>query len=113
MNIQALQTRSPADNERPAVITAAGSVDQHILVQKAAELRSQNIYTTIVPSGKSMKAQMRYAGAINARFVIVLGEQELSSGVIQVKDMDSGSQAEISATSLPEHIISRLQSTQS
>ena len=113
MNIQALQTRSPADNERPVVITAAGSVDQHILVQKAAELRSQNIYTTIVPSGKSMKAQMRYAGAINARFVIVLGEQELSSGVIQVKDMDSGSQAEISATSLPEHIISRLQSTQS
>jgi len=91
---------------RPVVITTAGSVDPQIVVQNAAELRRHSIYTTIAPSGRSMKSQMRHAGAINARFVIVIGEQEITSGVIQVKDMDTGSQEQIAANTLPVHILS-------
>tara|TARA_B100001750_G_C15435799_1_gene560830 strand:- start:211 stop:843 length:633 start_codon:yes stop_codon:yes gene_type:complete len=106
MNMQAAETQPASNSTRPVVITTAGKVQPQLLVQKAAELRRRDIHTTIAPPEKSMKSQMRHAGAVNAKFVIVLGEQELESGVIQVKDMDSGSQEEVSAAALPEYILS-------
>jgi histidyl-tRNA synthetase len=106
MNMQAAKSEVTNLEKRPVVITTAGSIDPQILAQSAAELRSHNIYTTIAPPGKSMKSQMRYAGAVNAKFVVVLGEQELVSGVIQIKDMDSGSQKQIAVNTLLAHILS-------
>ena len=106
MNMSSTEDPSVSIKTRPVVITTAGLVDPKIVVQSAAELRRHSIYTTIAPSGKSMKSQMRHAGAINARFVIVIGEQEITSGVIQVKDMDTGSQEQIAANTLPAHMLS-------
>jgi len=105
MNMPSTEDPSVNIKTRPVVITTAGSVDSQIVVRSAAELRKHSIYTTIAPSSKSIKAQMRHASALNARFVIVIGEQEIMSGVIQVKDMDTGSQEEIAATTLPAHIL--------
>ena len=38
---------------------------------------------------------MKYANKINAAFTIVLGENELSSGKVKVKNMDKGEELEL------------------
>ena len=39
---------------------------------------------------------MKYANKIGARYVIVVGDNELETGVAQLKDMDKGEQTEVS-----------------
>jgi histidyl-tRNA synthetase len=39
-----------------------------------------------------MKAQMREANRQEARYVAILGEEELGQGVVQLKNFDSGEQ---------------------
>lgn len=39
--------------------------------------------------GRSMKAQMKYAGKTGFRFVVILGEEELAKGTAQLRDMDA------------------------
>ncbi|MBR5783301.1 MAG: histidine--tRNA ligase [Clostridia bacterium] len=50
--------------------------------------------------GKSLKAQMKYASKIGARHVIVLGDGELESGKITLKDMNGGEPKEIALDAL-------------
>lgn len=45
--------------------------------------------------GRSLKAQMKYADKIGARYVIVVGDNELESGLARLKDMESGESSEI------------------
>ena len=50
--------------------------------------------------GKSLKAQMKYAGKIGARYVIVLGEGEMESGKVILKDMNGGEPKELALDTL-------------
>jgi histidyl-tRNA synthetase len=53
--------------------------------------------------GKSLKAQMRRANKLGARQVLILGEEELSRGTAQLKNMADGSQQDIALeTAIPE-----------
>ncbi|WP_033423561.1 histidine--tRNA ligase [Geopsychrobacter electrodiphilus] len=45
--------------------------------------------------GRSLKAQMRRANKLAARYTLILGEQELVSGEAELKDMDQSSQQKI------------------
>lgn len=45
--------------------------------------------------GRGLKAQMKYADKIGARFTIVVGDNELETGNAKLKDMESGEQTEI------------------
>ena len=44
----------------------------------------------------SMKSQMRQANKLNASLVIIIGEEEIKKEAVTVKDMDEGTQEEIS-----------------
>lgn len=45
--------------------------------------------------GRSLKAQMREAGRLNARYVALIGEDEIRKGVVTLKDMDGHEQQEV------------------
>ena len=45
--------------------------------------------------GRGLKAQMKYADKIGAKYVVVLGDNEIESGVAKLKNMKSGEQTEI------------------
>ena len=50
--------------------------------------------------GRGLKAQMRYANKIGARFSVVLGDNELETGIINLKNMETGEQKEIELENL-------------
>jgi histidyl-tRNA synthetase len=54
--------------------------------------------------GKSLKSQMRRAGKMQARFTVIVGEDELARGIAVVRDMDNAIQREIPLADLEENL---------
>ena len=44
---------------------------------------------------RGLKSQFKYADRIGARFVAVIGDEELAKGVIALRDMDASTQEEV------------------
>jgi histidyl-tRNA synthetase len=51
-----------------------------------------------------MQKQMKYANDINAQYVALIGETEMSEGLIQLKNMETGDQEEMSVEELIFHL---------
>ncbi len=59
------------------------------------QLRAEGFESLFDIVGRGLKAQMRYANKIGARYTLVLGDSELSEGKARLKCMDSGEETEI------------------
>lgn len=86
-------------------IVHIGEKAQREAVRIASQLRGKGISSVLGFGDRSPKAQFREADARGARFAIVLGESELSQGVVQLKSLSDGVQETIPQAQL----ISRLQ----
>lgn len=54
------------------------------------ELRDLNVSCDIDYIGRSLKSQMKYSDKINAKNVIVIGEDEIQKKYLNIKNMDTG-----------------------
>jgi len=61
-----------------------------------AELQDQGLWVETDCEGKSIKSQLRRADKLGARYSLVLGDNELSSGRVALKRMADGSSQEVS-----------------
>ena len=68
----------------------------------ANDLRRSDFSVAYDLCGRSLKAQMKYAGKLGAMYTLVLGDNELDKGVYAVKDMDSGDVTELPAETFVE-----------
>jgi histidyl-tRNA synthetase len=72
------------------------------------EIRRNRIRALCNLNDRSMKAQMREANRLEAKFVYIIGETELAEGAGSLKDMQSGEQNKISFDRIVEEIRNRL-----
>lgn len=79
-----------------------------LVVKSMHNLRRDGISADTDYAGRKMKGQMKQADRLGARFAVIIGEDELGSGELAVKDMDSGGQAVVKADSLETYIKDRL-----
>ena len=63
-------------------------------------LRKQGISVETDYLDRSIKAQMKYANKINAPYVVILGDDEIASGKVKVKNMADGSEVETSVDNI-------------
>jgi histidyl-tRNA synthetase len=70
-------------------------------------LRFRGIRCGMDLAGRSMKAQMRAADRAGAMHVIIRGDQEISDGTFQLKDMKAGAQTTVSLPELLEKFTPR------
>ena len=68
-------------------------------------LREQSVQTEIYPDNVKMKKQMSYANAKNIPYVALAGENEIKEGCIQLKDMKTGEQMQLTKEELLKHIL--------
>ena len=64
-------------------------------MQLTALLRNEGISAQTDVMGRSLRAQMKYADKINARFTVVIGDNELEQGEAVLKNMKSGEKISI------------------
>ena len=69
-----------------------------------SKLRHDGIYAECDISQRSLKAQMKYADKIGAKYTLILGDSELECGKAQLKNMKESTQREISLDSIVEII---------
>ncbi len=72
------------------------------------EIRENGIACDIYPTAAKLQKQMKYANDINAQFIALVGEEELGNDLIQLKNMISGEQEEVSLEELIHHFINTL-----
>ena len=66
------------------------------------EIRGRGLIVETDFLDRSVKAQMKYAGKIGAKKVVIIGGDELEKGSANVKDMATGEQTEVKLSELPE-----------
>ena len=61
-------------------------------IQLSTRLRAAGVRTQLYTEQKKFKAKMNYADKIGVPYVVFLGDDEVSGGVVACKDMVSGEQ---------------------
>jgi len=89
-------------------IAALGEGPQREAFRLSYKLNQAGVRTMIDYAGRSLKAQMRRADKFGARYVLIFGEDELSSGVVILRDMKEKRQEEIPLPSIFEEIVRRM-----
>jgi histidyl-tRNA synthetase len=72
------------------------------------QLHLDGIRAELDYEGKSLKSQMRRADKLKARYVLILGEDELKRGKAALRNMETKSQEEISIDKLSEILKSKI-----
>ncbi len=72
-----------------------GEEEQKYIMPLAGELRSNDVSVEVYPKKAKMQKQMSYADAKGAKFVVMIGENEMKSGAVRVKNMSSGDQQDM------------------
>jgi len=73
-------------------------------------LQRQGILAEMEYTGKSLKAQLRRADKLKTRRVLILGEDELSRGVAQLRYMDESIQEEVALDGLETRLLNEINS---
>lgn len=94
------------NNIRPMIYI--GSMGETGLVKAqeiAFKLRNKGIYVEYDIVKRSVKAQLKYADKINAKYVVIIGDNEIETDNINLKDMDNSLQETINLSELEEKIL--------
>ena len=84
-----------------------GSIGEEASVKAFAivnKLRQEGLYAECDVSGRSVKAQMKYADKLGCRFSCILGDNELAAGKATVKNMQNGQTDEVEFDDLIDYI---------
>lgn len=68
------------------------------------QLRGKGIRADLYPGGARMKKQMKYADRINARYILILGSEEMENKAVSIKDMQTGDQKTVPLAEVVELI---------
>jgi histidyl-tRNA synthetase len=85
---------------------AAAAGDHALSAQKA--LRAAGVRTVLDHEGRSFKSRMKLADKLGARFVAILGDDELAQGAWMLRDMKTSSQQPVPLPALVDHLKGRL-----
>ncbi|MBB1533857.1 MULTISPECIES: histidine--tRNA ligase [Mogibacterium] len=68
------------------------------------KLRAGGVSAIIDTLNRNLKGQMKYANKLNARYSVVIGDNEIEKGIVTLKNMHSGEQKEINAIDITKEI---------
>lgn len=92
----------PKDNPCDIYIAAMDSEALKKALQLTLEVRENCLTAQTDIVGRSLKAQMKYADKIGARYSLVLGTNEIESGKAELKNMQNGEKVEVSLDNFAE-----------
>ena len=73
-------------------------------IKLATEIRKLGINTEIYFDNKKMKAKFKYADRLNIPYVLVIGEDEIKTGMYTIKDMTNGTQEQMEIEKIIEKL---------
>jgi len=92
MQLRALEAPLPEEEPCALYIANMGAPALEEAAKLACELRAAGLSAQFDVAGRSLKAQMKYADKLGARFTMVLGDEELQTRKAKLKDMKTGAE---------------------
>ena len=89
-------------------VIPVGESAQIAVVKLAGQLRARGITTDIAYDGRSIKAAMKGADRSGAKFAVIIGDDELASSTVVLKDLVNGSQENVPVDSVIETLTASL-----
>lgn len=93
--MEAQKTEFPEPKKCDLYIASMGENANLKAASLAKDLRSEGLCVQFDTVGRGLKAQMKYANKIGALYTLVLGDSELETGNIKLKNMGSGKEHEM------------------
>ena len=95
-------------NELDVYIVAMDEAAKVKAVELASTFRTKGIAAEIDYAQRKMKAQMKAADRLQAKFVLILGENELQQQAAAVKEMATGEQQTVAFSELVTYLQGKL-----
>ena len=77
------------------VLVVSASDDMSPCLPIATKLRNSNVNTEVYMENKKIKAKFKYADRLSIPFVITIGETEIETNTVSLKNMNTGEQVQV------------------
>ena len=104
LTFQAQNGKEEYKSERQIYI---GSIGHKGFVKSQAvtfDLRKSGITAECDTVGRSVKAQMKYANKIGAKYSVIIGDDEVDNDMVSLKNMETGETEEIKLSALEDKL---------
>ncbi len=88
----------------PVFLAHFGEAGRQAAIKLTFQLRENGVGALLSFGAKSMKAMMRNANRNNARFAIIIGDEEAAQNVASIKDLGEGEQIQVSMEEVLDYI---------
>ncbi|MCX8053836.1 MAG: histidine--tRNA ligase [Armatimonadetes bacterium] len=88
-----------------AFVAATDEATHKLAVRLVFDLRNHGIAADTDYTGRSLKAQMKLADKLRAKYVVILGGDELRTSTVTVRDMSTSEQRIVPIAGLPSTLI--------
>jgi histidyl-tRNA synthetase len=88
------------DSRADAALAALGEPAMRRAMTLAAEMRAAGLRVEVLSPGRGLKALMRRADKIGARYAVIIGDNELASATATLRDLKTSSQSEVAQEDL-------------
>lgn len=85
----------PAPEKTMIYLAPMGEAAVVKCMELCAKLREEGFSAQTDLNNRSVKAQMKYANKLGAKYTVVIGDSELESGIVKLKNMETGEQTEV------------------
>ncbi|SEQ15727.1 histidyl-tRNA synthetase [Virgibacillus subterraneus] len=102
MALDAESKEIPIDDQLDCFVVAVGDEAEKEAVHLLHELRKDGIQADKDYQGRKMKAQFKAADRFKAKYVLILGEDEIQREIVNVKELETGEQLEVPLSQLVE-----------
>jgi histidyl-tRNA synthetase len=104
LNLKKQEVKVPGLPEVQVYVAWAGEQAQAEAVKVLAALRQADLQAITAYSPRSLKAQMRQAGALGCHWAVIIGDEELAQGLLTLKDMRTARQEAVDSAELAQKI---------
>jgi len=99
-----LLEESPETEKTDLFVAALGSDAREEVMPWIREWRSKGLSVQLSYEDKSLKAQMKLADKVGARYVLIVGEKEIDDEILIVRNMSTREQYEIEMDEIVEKV---------
>ncbi len=85
-------------------VAHASEASQEAAIKLARELRRADVKTVVGGSGRSLKAQLRHAGGLEAAYAAIIGDRELEKDEVTLRSMADGEQRQVPRSDVLQHV---------
>ena len=107
--MESLGVDIPAGRPCDVFIVTIGDKAKEKGFELVSGLRESGISADMDHTGRSVKAQFKYAGKLGAAYVLTLGEEELDEGKARIKDMETGDEHGVMMETITDYLTIKME----